>query len=154
MYKQYLKVRNSKTGNGVFTTVQIPANAPILEFGGDFFTKENLKHPQDRILQIGKNLYLGPSGDVDDYINHSCKPNCYLSIIGKRAILYSSNIITIDSEITFDYSTSSTDSINEWSMNCLCGQPTCRKIISGFKYLSDDLKNHYRKNDMLPLFIK
>ena len=153
MYKDYLKIQKSKTGLGVFTTTIIPSGVPILEFRGELFTTQNLKHPNSQTLQIGPDTHLGPSGDLDDYINHSCNPNCKLHIIGNRAILYSRFIIPINNEITFDYSTSSTCSPQEWSMECHCGAPYCRKIISGFDNLPENIKQEYMKQKMVPLYI-
>lgn len=156
MNKQYLEKRDIPNINhqGVFTTVQLPSNLPVLEFGGDFFTKENLKHEPKMYLQVGPNLYLGPSGKIDDYVRHSCSPNCGLSIVGGRAILYSMYIIQPNTEITFDYSTSSTESRDEWTLNCLCGKANCRKKISGYQYLSAEERKLYQDKDVLPLFIK
>lgn len=156
MYKQYLKVKPSKNGigSGVFSTIKIPADVPILEVTGDLHTEESLPDPNHpAILQIGPNLFFGPSGDVDDYINHSCNPNCMLHIIGNRAILYSLYVIPADTELTFDYSTTSTDSLDKWSMNCLCGSSNCRKVISGFHLLSDNIKQDLKAKGMVPMFI-
>jgi hypothetical protein len=153
MYKPYLKVKASKTGSGVFTSVRIPARAPVLEFKGDLFEKNNIKHDASQILQIGQNSFMGPSGDIDDYINHSCDPNCGLQIVGNRAILYSLYDIAIGSEVTFDYSTSSTDSQDEWTMECKCGSIKCRKTISGIQYLGAEVLDEYKKKGVIPLFL-
>lgn len=154
MYDTYLKRAKSKIGKGVLTTANIPAGVPILEFGGDIFTDATLKHETGQTLQIGNNLHLGPSGKIDDYINHSCSPNCSLHIVGNRAFLYSLYAISADSEITFDYSTSSTDNVGEWKMECRCQSPNCRKIISGFQHLDPKLQEEYRKCGLVPLFMR
>lgn len=156
MYNQYLKVRDAGVkGIGVFTEVRIPADVPILEFKGDIFSNDeliNLPHPENA-LQIGLDMYLGNSGDVPDFINHSCDPNCSLHIVGKRAVLYSLFVIPPDAELSFDYSTSSTDTLSMWKMNCNCGSHNCRGVISGFQYLDENLKKEYKKSGMLPLFM-
>ena len=108
-------------------------------------------HPA--ILQIGDDLFLSPSGEIDDKFNHSCHPNCTLHIVGNRAFLYSLHLIKKDTEITFDYSTSSTDTYETWKMNCNCGYIKCRKVISGYQYLSDAIKEEYKRKGMVPLFI-
>lgn len=154
MYNQYLKVKPSKKNKfGVFTSVEIPAKSPICEFRGDLFKSDNLNHDLSEVLQIGVDSYLGPSGEMDDYINHSCNPNCSLFIIGKRAFLYSLYVIPANSEITFDYSTSSTDDKDNWIMQCNCGSHNCRKSISGYQYLPDNLKQQYKADGMIPLFL-
>lgn len=152
MYTQYIKTMPSKIGNGTFTTVDIPARTPIMEWTGDIFDKSNAPdHPA--LLQIAQNTFLGPSGKPDDTINHSCDPNCYLHVVGKRAIVYSLYFIKADTELTFDYSTTSTDTLDEWKMICQCGSAKCRKIISGFQYLDPKLQDEYIKLGIVPLFI-
>lgn len=153
MYQQYLKSAISKIGQGVFTNVKIPANVPVCEITGTLYNYDSVPdHPA--IVQIGRKTYLGASGGVDDYINHSCDPNCALHIVGNRAILYSLYVIAANTEITFDYSTSSTDSLEEWKMDCLCGSYKCRKTISGIQYLDKKIIEDYKKKNMIPLFMK
>lgn len=151
MYNGYLTVRPNKNELGVFTTVDIPARTPIIEYTGDFFNSDNIPGPD--VLQIAHNLYIGPSGNADYVINHSCNPNCFLHIIGKRAILMSLYQIKHGSELNFDYSTTSTDTLDEWKMDCNCGSFNCRKVISGFQYLDTKQQEEYKKNGMIPLFI-
>jgi hypothetical protein len=62
-------------------------------------------------------------------------------------------VIRAGSEITFDYSTSSTDTLDKWQMNCNCGAVNCRKVISGLQYLDESLKEEYKKKGMIPLFL-
>ena len=152
--RQYLKVQPSKLGgNGLFTSVKINARYPIIEVTGDIFTASTIPdHPA--ILQVARDLFIGPSGGPDDYVNHSCNPNCFLSIMGKRAILYSLYVIPPDTELTFDYSSSSTDSLDLWKMDCSCGSVNCRKVISGFQYLTDEQKKVLLDLGAVPQFIK
>lgn len=153
MFKNYLKVMPSKTGNGVFTSVKIPKGSPIIEVTGDYFTYQTADHTHPALLQIGTNTYIGPSGDADDYINHSCNPNCYLHIVGKRAIIYSLYDIMPGNELTFDYSTTCTETDKQWKMECLCGDINCRKVISGWQYLPQNIIEDYKQKGILPLFI-
>lgn len=153
MYKNYLKVQPSKIGQGVFTTIKIPANVPVCEITGTLYDENSVPdHPA--VVQMGRKQFLGPSGGVDDYINHSCDPNCALHIVGNRAILFSLHMIPENSEITFDYSTSSTDTLEDWKMECLCGSYKCRKIISGIQYLDKQTLNEYYKKNMIPMFLR
>lgn len=159
MFNQYLKALPIKNRIGVITSVDIPARIPICEFGGKCFTEEQLKELGDRVdinnvLQVGPNLYLGPSGGVDDHIAHSCNPNCFIHASGRRAILYSLYMIAKGSEITFDYSTTSTDDLDSWKMQCNCGSYNCRKVISGFYHLSPSLQEEYKNKGLTALFIK
>lgn len=153
MYKDYLEAAPSRSGLGVFTKIQIPANVPIVEFTGSIIPKNKLNLDPSRFLQVGTDRFIGPSGAIDDYINHSCSPNCSVHIVGNRAILYSVYVIQKNKELTFDYSTSSTDTLDSWQMKCNCGSFNCRKIISGYQYLSDSIKKEYIEKGMVPVFI-
>lgn len=152
--KKYLELKPSRLGGrGLFTTIKIKKNTPVIEEVGDFFTSSNLPdHPA--VLQVGPNLFVGPSGGLDDYVNHSCDPNCYLHIVGSRCIIYALYDIPADSEITFDYSTSSTDTLDIWKMDCNCGSVNCRKIISGLHYLSPEMREKMKQKGILPLFMR
>lgn len=150
-----LVVKSTKNGSGLFTEIKIPKDSPIYEFTGTIWTSETLPKHQDQemILQIGPDLYMGPSGGLDDNVNHSCSPNCYIHIVGKRAILYSLYEIAAGSELTFDYSLSSTDTLDTWKLDCKCNSFRCRKVVSGFQYLSQELKDEYKKKGVIPMFI-
>lgn len=155
MYKEYLKIQSSKNGTGLYTTVKIPADLPIIEATGDVMTIKQLLNPNDPVLlQVGPNTYMCETGKfVPDNINHSCDPNCYFHIVGNRAILYSLYIIPAGSELTFDYSTTSTESMDSWKMNCNCKSFKCRGVISGFQYLDTKLQDEYKTKNILPLYI-
>ena len=154
MYKDYLYLKDSKNniGKGVFTKIDIPKKIPIMNISGKLYTEDSIPDP-NYVLQITNKWFIGLSGDVEDYVNHSCNPNCYMKVVGKRAILYSLYEIKAGTELTFDYSTTSTDNLDQWQMSCNCGYVNCRKIISGFQYLDDNLKKQYIEKDIIPQFI-
>ncbi len=149
-----LIIKPSKLASvGVFTTVDIPVDSPVIEKIGKRYALHDL--PDDpAVLQISNNIYIGPSGAIDDQINHSCNPNCRLHIIGFRAILYSMHLIKAGTEITFDYSTSSTETLDQWQMQCNCKSFNCRKIISGFNNIDEKTKEEISNKNMLPQFMK
>ena len=156
MFNANLKIKKSKSGmgNGVFTEVDIPAKKPIIQITGEIHTKKTMPEPNHPAwYQISPTLFIGPSGTYDDYVNHSCDPNSYLHIVGKRAVLYSLFLIKAGTEITFDYSTTSTESLDERNMMCCCGSPKCRKIISGYQYLDPLLKKQYESRGMIPMYL-
>ena len=157
MLEDYLYIKKTKDrwGQGVFTKVDIRKNTPIIEFFGQLHTLQTIPDPENPVyLQITNKWFIGPSGQLDDYINHSCNPNCYINAVGKRATLYSLYDIKQNSELTFDYSLTSTESLESWSMDCRCGYIKCRKIISGYQYLDEDIKKYYQSKDIVPLHIK
>lgn len=135
--------------NKVVCEVDIPAKNPIYEFTGNFYTDPS-KYEDSLMLQVGSNLYMGPSGNIDDLIKHSCNPNCYIHIIGKRAILYSLVNIKANTEITFDYSISALNGLN---FACKCGAFNCRKVIKPFLELDEGVRNKLISSGIVPLFI-
>jgi uncharacterized protein len=154
MYKQYLSIKPAKNGYGVFTSIEIPAAVAILEVTGTIYAEQDVPDPTNPyLLQVGPNVFIGPSGTFDDFINHSCDPNCRVRISGNRAIIFSLYVIRAGMELTFDYSTTATDTLEKWQMNCNCGSVKCRKVISGFQYLPTSLQEEYKGKGMLPLYI-
>lgn len=94
-------------------------------------------------LQIEKDVFV----DLLEpfvYVNHSCDPNAGVRNDG---ILFALRPIATDEEITFDYSTS----VNEthWSMECQCGSPNCRGVITDFQSIPHDRKEYYREKGAL-----
>jgi len=149
-----LKIANLPgKGDGVITTVSIKENIPIFQFSGDLFNKNNMIHGYSDHLQIGPDKFMGPSGGIDDYINHSCNPNCVLHLVANRAILYTIMPIAAGTEITYDYSITSNDSKNDFNMKCNCKEHNCRKFISGYQYLDDETKNRYENLRIVPKYI-
>jgi SET domain-containing protein len=154
MYKEYLEVRDCRTGKGVFSKVEIPANSMIIEVTGPVLLDREVPDMNEpALLQVGPNTYIGASGDTDDFLNHSCDPNCKMHVVGNRAFLYSLYVIPANAELTFDYSTTSTESHASWKMDCCCKSNKCRKVISGFQYLEPVLQDTYKEKSMVPLYI-
>jgi len=158
MFDKYLEKTTINKRKGVITKVKIPKRVPICEIRGTIYTEDQVDdlHIDKAVkcLQIGHNLYIGPSGSLTDSIRHCCSPNCVLHISGARAILYSLYVIQPGTELTYDYSSSSTDTYETWNMKCTCGSYTCRKIISGFYTLPSNLQEEYKKNEIAALFIR
>ena len=146
-------IQTKQKGKGYITTKQIPKNAPILEFKGTIETIKIHDKSNENFLQISESRYLNIYEEFGLYVNHSCDPNCYVRIAGHRAFLYSLYVIQPNSELTFDYSLTCTNTIDQWNMSCKCGSSICRNIISGFQYLSEDIKIKYKKLNILPNYI-
>lgn len=156
MYRDQLTLQTGKSGTGVFTKTQIPANAPILEIRGAIYTEDKLPDPNHpALLQVGTNTFMVATGTIDgpDYFNHSCNPNCLVHIVGNRAILYSIYVIPKGSELTIDYSANSTDTLDKWKMNCSCKENNCRSVISGYQYLDPSLQENMKSKGMVPMYI-
>jgi hypothetical protein len=150
-----LNLVDSEYGKSVLASGLFSRGQIVLKFSGDVIHKSNLpkieRIEDDRYLQIDRELYLGPSGDLDDYINHSCNPNCGLIFVDGKVFLTAIKKISLGEEITFDYST--TMSEDDWEMSCLCGSPQCRGRIRDFKHLPKLLQDYYVFLGVVPSYL-
>jgi SET domain-containing protein len=150
-----LSLMQTNHGGGVFANHEFQTGEIIIEFKGELFQREQIPEfknlEDDRFLQINKGLYLGPSGDFDDYINHSCNPNSGILILDGKVLLVAITPIGIGSEITFDYSTTMDE--DEWEMDCSCGSKLCRGKVKDFKYLSKQTQIKYLRLGVVPAYL-
>ena len=150
-----LVLRNCKHGKGVFTTQAISIGNEVLQFGGSVVGSEELPIPyspeNDYYLQIGKEIFLGPSNGIDDYVNHSCCPNT--GVFFDSGVIKLVAIIPISSgnEITFDYSTTMDNS--RWEMDCACSSVNCRHKIRNFVELEAEIQAKYIQLGVIPDYI-
>lgn len=153
--EKFLIVKNTKNGKGVFANKNFKSGEIIFEFHGKFFTFEELPTPynevEDHYVQIGENLYMGPSGGIDDFFNHSCAPNAGLKIDDKKVFLVAITDIKNGDEITWDYSTTMDE--DDWEMNCECDSKNCRGRIRDFKYLPPEIQKKYLNLGIVPEYI-
>ncbi len=150
----HLILKKSTNTKGVFANKHFDKGKKIIEFKGKLFTYKKLPYPynkvEDHYVQISKNLYMGPSKGLDDFINHSCNPNSGLKISGKKAVLIAIKDIKSGEEICWDYSTTMNE--DDWEMDCKCGSKNCRKIIRDFKHLPKLLQKKYTKLGIVPKY--
>lgn len=146
-----LAVRQGTHGRGVFAEEPIAEATLIIRFTGPL-----LRHAETTAhtlaLQIGPDLYIGASGGLDDFINHSCEPNAGFRIEGTIADLYAIRNIAAGEEILFDYSTTLDE--DDFTMACRCGRPSCRKLIGDGKYLPHDVWQRYLGLGILPEYVR
>ena len=150
-----LKLVNAIYGKGVIANKVFRVGERILEFSGPRLHKDELptisSFEDDRYLQVGPTEYIGESNGLDDYVNHSCDPNCKVVITSDGVFLEAIVDIEIGDEITFDYSTTMAE--DDWELDCLCGKPQCRGRIRDFRTLLEAVKNRYIELGAVPDFI-
>lgn len=143
-------------GKSIFAARLFKVGDVIAQFTGPLMRRSELPKRytgrNDRYIQVGIDEYLGPSGEVDDLINHSCDPNAGLKFTKAGILLVAIKKIKIGDEITWDYSTTLFE--NPWKMRCDCRKPNCRKIIKDFALLDKKIQDRYRKLDVIPPYIK
>jgi uncharacterized protein len=127
-----LEARDSTIhGQGLFTRVDISGRCKLGEITGRL-----VKLPQARrkietqpaiyFIELNDRYALDCSnGNIFKYLNHSCKPNCYLRIFRMRVEVYSLDYIEAGSELTLDYE----ETPHKNGMICTCGVDRCRGKI-------------------------
>ena len=92
--------------------------------------------------QIGENKYVLHAGSISK-VNHSCDPNCGISVneTGAHDFVAMRDII-VNEEITFDYAMRNYG-VNYFPKKCMCGSNICRGKITGWKDLPDERKKIY-----------
>jgi SET domain-containing protein len=139
------RVCTEKGGYGVFTREKLVEGELLAVWGGAVVSEENLDQiPEERAthgIQVEEGIYLVPMGeelDPADMFNHSCEPNAGLS---GQITLVAMRDIDADEEICFDYAMSDSSDYDEFE--CGCGEPACRKKVTGNDWKMPALQEKY-----------
>jgi uncharacterized protein len=126
-----IEKRKSKIqGWGVFATQPINKNKRIVTYDGEKITnRESLKR-EARYLKKGhiwcfklNRLYVRDAavgGNVARFINHACKPNCWIDVVDKTIWVRAARGIKPGEELTYDYNTE-----GDKTIPCRC-RPGCK----------------------------
>jgi len=131
------------SGNGIFSLEPIRKGELVAVFGGVVYEWDAFIHLSERdrslCIQVEDRLFLVPRPIGEgDYVNHSCNPNAGLS---GQIGLVAMRDIKVGEEVCFDYAMSDTMPYDEFE--CGCGQPTCRRHISGNDWQKPELQKRY-----------
>jgi len=130
-----VEVRQSGiSSQGLFATKKFNKNKKIFCFVGVLATDEETS---PYALQVDENLFLESTCGFDDFLNHSCDPNCYVDF--KKLHLIAKREINIGDELTINYNTSEYDLVGgkeDCSFTCKCGAANCLGTVKGFKHMS------------------
>lgn len=145
--------RNEK-GETVFANRNFRKGEIIAEFKGRPLSFKEIKKDSfiDRhCLQVGDYSYIGPSGGLDDIINHSCNPNVGLRRQGRKIISFAIREIEKGEELAWDYSSWCEE--EGWEMSCFCGSAGCRGKIRSFSELPENIRKKYIKLGIVPEYV-
>jgi SET domain-containing protein len=107
--------RSKLHGFGVFASEPINKNKRIIDYAGELITNKQSEKREDRYLSKGciwvfrvnrnwsRDAAVG--GNVARFINHSCKPNCYIDVVDKTIWVRAAKPIARGEELTYDYNT-------------------------------------------------
>ena len=134
-------------GRGLFAVADFRPNDVVAVKGGHFVDSAAVSslppHLRETEIQIADNLHLAAVSDAEFdnvmlFLNHSCEPN--VGLLGNVVFVAMTNIAAGD-ELTTDYALF--DDHDE-RMECRCGRPMCRRIVSGRDWQRRDLQQRYR----------
>ena len=131
-------------GWGSYAVEPIAAGETVAAFGGSVVPLAVLQtfndDRQSRSIQVDTDLYLvsGETPDAGDMLNHSCEPNCGIS---GQILLVAMRDIEPGEELSFDYAMCDASDYDEF--RCLCGEPSCREIVTGSDWRDPVLQAKY-----------
>jgi hypothetical protein len=149
-------VGETHLGKAVYAAAGFAEGAEIVRFTGRRFRADKvpgmLHGARDRFVQVTPDHYMGPSGRIDDLINHSCAPNAGLRFTDDAVTLIAIRTIAPGEEITWDYST--TLSASDWYMVCQCRSADCRRVIDNFDTLPPDRQAWFRARGLVAPYLR
>src|ERR1051325_11538310 len=125
--------RSKIDGWGVYATEAIPKNTRIINYAGEkILNKESLKRERRYIkrghvwgfkLTNRTVIDAGVGGNIARYINHACRPNCYVHIVDGTIWIRAARTIRKGEELTYNYNTD-----GERLITCRC-RPGCQVLL-------------------------
>ena len=121
--------RSKLHGYGVFAAQRINKNTRIIDYAGELVRNSECAPREARYLEQGciwvfrvsrtwsRDAAVG--GNIARFINHACRPNCWIEIVDKTIWIRASRLIGTGEELTYDYSTD-----GEQTIPCRC-RPGC-----------------------------
>jgi SET domain-containing protein len=122
--------RRSKVhGFGVFAGEPINKNRRIIDYAGELVSNRTSEAREERYLAEGciwvfrvnrrfsRDAAVG--GNIARFINHSCRPNCWIDVVDTTIWIRASRSIRKGEEVTYDYATD-----GEQTIPCRC-RPGC-----------------------------
>jgi uncharacterized protein len=127
------KRRSKIAGWGVFATKPITKNTRIIDYAGEKISNQESLKRERRYIRRGHIWCFkltnrtvrdaGVGGNIARFINHSCRPNSYVHIVGDTIWIRAARPIRRGEEITYHYNTD-----GEGLIKCRC-RPGCQALL-------------------------
>lgn len=154
--RNLFSVGDNHLGKAVYASCRFAEGAVLMRFTGRRFHVDDIpslmRGSDDRFVQVTPDHYMGPSGQLDDLVNHSCDPNAGLRFTDEGVILVALRDIASGDEISWDYSTTLAQS--NWHMICQCRAPNCRRVIGNFETLSPERQEFFRARNLVAPYLR
>jgi uncharacterized protein len=133
-----IEVRAGHLGQSVFATRAIEKGQVILRGWGPR-VPERTRHS----FQVDHDTHVVIRTPIE-LINHSCEPNCGVWLRKGVPVMEIHALRRIEpgEELATDYATFEYE-IEHMTGDCLCGTPSCRGRITGYKDLPEELRDAY-----------
>jgi hypothetical protein len=125
--------RSKLHGWGVFARRAISKNKRIVDYAGEKISQQESLRRERRYIRRGeiwcfevnrrwvRDAAVG--GNVARFINHACRSNCYVHIVGDTIWIRAARNIRPGEELSYDYCTD-----GEQSIPCRC-RPGCQRFL-------------------------
>ncbi len=132
-------------GLALIASKPIKAGERLMAFDGNIYewgtTTQHLPNTpplflRDHCIQTGEGISRDSTG-LARYANHCCAPNCGIT---DRIWITAMEDIVPGTELTWDYAMTED---NDWQMECSCGVPECRRVITGYRGLPPERRKAY-----------
>jgi hypothetical protein len=128
-----IRRRSPIAGLGVFAVDRIRKHARIIEYAGELISQAESSRREHRYLKQGRIWCFNVNrrwvrdaavgGNLARFINHSCRPNCYVHIVRHAIWIRAARAIQVGEELSYDYSTGGAARIR-----CQC-RPGCKAVL-------------------------
>ena len=118
---------------GVFATRTIPKNTRIVDYAGEKISNQESLRRERRYIHRGHIwcfkltnrtvIDAGVGGNIARFINHSCRPNCYVHVLNGTIWIRAARTIHRGEELTYHYHTD-----GEGLIACRC-RPGCQTLL-------------------------
>ena len=120
-------------GRGVYASETIPKNTRIIDYAGEKISNQASLKRERRYMRDGHIwcfkltnrtvVDAGVGGNIARFINHSCRPNCYIEVQNGTIWIRASRTIRKGEELTYNYHTD-----GEGLIKCRC-RPGCQTLL-------------------------
>jgi SET domain-containing protein len=127
------KRRSKIQGWGVYATQTIRKNTRITFYAGEKISNQESLKREVRYIRRGHIwcfkltnrtvIDAAVGGNIARYINHSCRPNCYVHIVEGTIWIRAARTICKGEELTYNYNTD-----GEGLIKCRC-RPGCQTLL-------------------------
>ena len=127
------KQRSPIQGAGVFATRRITKNTRIVHYAGEKISNQESLRRECRYIKRGHIwcfkltnrtvIDAGVGGNDARFINHACRPNCYVHIVDGTIWIRAARRIRRGEELTYHYNTD-----GDGLIACRC-RPGCQRLL-------------------------